>query len=474
MQPRTSRTRPFSTRRASALLDLVLFLMPLSAIAPPSLAQEPKPPAALTEAELTRLVAEMQREVETLRGWKYKYPVKASLYTLEELREFVRADSLRTGDGWGEGDRRDAAMKMIGLLPPDCDPSKVFEEAMTGFVPGIYDHRTKTLGVVKREGTDFASLHVLTIIAHELTHALDDQYFDLEKPLSQNASLDAGFAVGAVVEGSAVTLQERYQHKAKRAGNYDPAELQEARKKEFEQMQTLLQAPPFVRTYFIARFPNGIRFLQRGDMRGFTSPDGPGCVGDAVRAALTDPPRSSEQILHPEKYWQDESRDEPIVVNDQDMEKLLESVGLCVVHKDTIGELLCAILTSPEDEKFNPLVMMTPGGWTTAAATGWGGDRFFLLTAKPLEEDPKQKPDKLAGVWLTMWDTPDDCDEFIDGYEIYRESPSRVLVRLDERGVAFLYGVDGGQRSGVTERLRAAPPRFTRGRKPWSLGSSPH
>lgn len=429
-------------------------------------AQESDLSAELSENKLAKLVAEMQKEVEALRGRKYKHPVKAALYTQEELRTFIQRESA-SEDAEREQASSEASMKMIGLIPPDSNPAKTFEEAMKDFVPGLYDHKTKTLGVVKRQGTDYDSLVVRVMIAHELVHALDDQYYDFEGLMADHATSDASFALGAVVEGSAVTLQERYERKEKRSENYDPARLEEARRVERERMRALFEAPPFVRTMFLARFPCGIRFLQRGDITAFARPDGPKAVEAEVRTALTNPPRSSEQILHPEKYWQDEQQDEPIIVNDEDVERLLLAEGLHVVHKDTIGELYCAVLTSPEDKKFNFMTMMIPGGWTNEAATGWGGDRFFLLATEPVKEEINQASKNLQGVWLTMWDTPEDRDEFVERYEMHRALPSRTLLKLGDLGAVFFFAFEDTRRRTVEGCLQASPPAFTRGGRPW-------
>ena len=77
--------------------------------------------------------------------------------------------------------RNTAAHRLIGLIPPGCDPEKAFTDATSVFVPAIYDHRSGTLGIVKRESElDYDSLSLRVSIVHELTHAMDDQYYDLD------------------------------------------------------------------------------------------------------------------------------------------------------------------------------------------------------------------------------------------------------------------------------------------------------
>ena len=121
-------------------------------------------------------------------------------------------------------------------------------------------------------------------------------------------------------------MQTRYEDKAGRTGKFDVAATKQDTRDEMAQMKTLFESPPYVTT-FLARFPCGVRFLARGKPKTAMSTDSDGGVADAVRMASTNVPRSSEQILHPEKYWHDDKRDEPVVVNDEDVEKLLAAEG---------------------------------------------------------------------------------------------------------------------------------------------------
>jgi hypothetical protein len=436
--------------------------------------QRSDPPCDLTEEALAELSAEMHKEVEALRGWKFKHPVDVGLFTVEEVRAFFKEDEKEESDRWGKSARSDVSMKMIGVMPTDCDVAKMFEKVMMAFVPdGIYDHRKKALRIVKQEGMDPASLSIRVTLAHELTHALDDQHFDLVKLQKVGGGTsDMSHVWGAVIEGSAVTLQERYSMKAKRSNRFDANKEKESRQKEMKQMKDLFEAPPCV-ALFIARFPCGVRFLHRGGPKALfklvAGSDDPGSVADAVRTAASNLPRSSEQILHPEKYWQSEQRDEPVLVNDKEVEKLLAAKGLHIVHRDTMGELLSAVLTSPEDRKVSPMAMGMPGYWTNTAATGWGGDRFFLLAPRPVEENAAEQPESLCGLWFTMWDTPEDRDEFVDAYKKHRFLPSRSILELGRLGAVFFFDFNERSRKSLEESLKTKPLQITCDGKPWSF-----
>jgi len=464
------------TRRT---ITLALSGLAVSVAAAVPTGNEPQTRSELTEKALAKMATEMQKEVEALRGWKFKRPVDVGLYTEEQVRAFLQSDRLDEADGWGEQARRLASKKMIGLVPQDCDPAKMFEDMMMSFVPGgIYDHKAKALRVTKKAGVGRGSLGVRVTLVHELIHALDDQHFDFTRMEEEGgATSDVDHVWGAVFEGSAVVAQERYTAKVKHSNEFDSSEFQKNMKEAMEQMRALSKAPVYVTVWF-ARFPCGVRFLFRGDrmaaMALMTGSHDPGSVSDAVRTVGTNLPRSSEQILHPEKYWQDDQRDEPVVVNDEDVEKMLNADGFRVIDTDTVGELLCAVLTSPEDKKLNPMAMGMPDYWTSAAAAGWGGDRFFLLTSGTDKETITKQPEDLYGAWFTLWDTPADRDEFIAGYEAHRTLSSRTVLKLGTLGAVHLFGFDSAQRDGLEKRLRTAPPKCTRDGKPWCFdGAGP-
>jgi hypothetical protein len=148
-----------------------------------------------------------------------------------------------------------------------------------------------------------------------------------------------------------------------------------------------------------------------------------------IRQAFEHPPRSAEQILHPEKYWDAKAIDEPRAVA-IDSSKL--AAGWKVLGEDTLGELFLALVTTPVDKraKFdakNPLSVLGIQ-YTNKAAEGWGGDRALLL----------EKGDARA-LWLvTVWDTPEDAQEFRDAaaaqFQETSDAKSGFHHRVDRTG----------------------------------------
>jgi hypothetical protein len=332
--------------------------------------------------------------------------------------------------------------------------------------------------MLQRSGTDYGPLFNRVLIAHELTHALDDQHVDLDRMMrARERTEDWGLAVGAVAEGSATSLMTVYMTRLVRSGEYDVAALQEVMKAEAERSKAFFDAPPYFAT-LAATYMCGLHFLLRGESALTAMAGAKDQVGEDFLAAAKDPPRSTEQVLHPDKYWKRSERDEPVVIDDAWAEKLLarEVPGWRVAHKDTVGELLCAVLTNPRGRKLNPQLMANASYWTNTAAKGWGGDRFFLLAPAEAGRDSENsggsengRGESVAprGVWITAWDTAKDADEFVAAYEERNPDPARTMVRIGARMIAFLFGLGAGA-APLAARLGETPPPASRAWNPWA------
>jgi hypothetical protein len=461
-----------SLSRGTLILVLIVPVLVVGRL-PAALAQTPETSrgdvSALTGAELVELAQELQKEVEELRGWKYKRRVKAELYSAEQLRRFVEKKAFEEEYGPDGLPRVQAFLRMVGLIPADCDLRQTIVEVLLNQAGGFYDPQTETFHMLERPDVDYGPLVNRIIIAHELTHALDDQHFDLDRLIkSRERTEDWAFTIGAVFEGSASVLMMRYATRAMQSGQYDGAQLAEVARQEQERSRMFMEAPPYFASlvsmyvggmYFLLAEEGGEALTGLGQMRN---------VGPRVLQAAKDPPVSTEQILHPHKYWDKAQRDHPVVVDDADVERLLRRAGSHIVHRDTVGELLCAVLTTDENRVLNLMLAALPTYWTNEAATGWGGDRFFLLAQGPDRAAARKTLRGLKGVWITLWDTRDDRDEFVEDYELERELPARYVFKLGARGAVFLFGFDGAERAGLQRRFQVRPPAFTRNGRPWT------
>jgi hypothetical protein len=223
-------------------------------------------------------------------------------------------------------------------------------------------------------------------LSHEIVHALQDQHFDLKrfvKPVHDQG--DRQLARSALVEGDATGVMLEFE------GHQDLSTLPDV-SNAMDMMDTMLasgaltgtpmpvlqKAPDYVKRSLMFPYVGGLRFIQYVRKR---------YPWSKVDEIFKHPPESTEQILHPEKYF---NKEHPFWIKASPLAALKPAK---MVHEDTMGELQIK------------LWLKNVAGAKNAAdaAAGWGGDR---LAAYSSGEAP------YAVAWLTQWDTEADANEF--------------------------------------------------------------
>ena len=313
----------------------------------------------------TTPIAVLARRVEALRDLRFRTPPRAQRVTPAEARREGLADLDR---GYPPAARRADAevLVLLGLAPPGLDLRAVSAALFEEGVAGYYDPRSDRLRVVEGAATASPVL-TETTLAHELTHALEDQRFGLEQA-GEGGLDDRALARLALVEGTATDVMARYAQRwlAAGAAGLAGAGLGEAP----------LGIPPFLEARLVFPYLSGLGFvaaLRRtagGDWR-------------LLDTSLRDrPPVSSEQVLHPEAWLRAEPP-RPVPLRTA---RVLGS-GWRRVTAGTWGE------------------------WATqrllhADAAGWGGDRYELWQRPGAAScrAPCRAHDALVLRW--RWDTP--------------------------------------------------------------------
>jgi len=404
---------------------------------------------------LVAVANEVTKEVEALRGWTFKQPVKKELTTVEQMRQYLERQAARSLPG-ARLPITQAFLRTIGLIPQNADLKATWMALLENQVGGFYDTETKTMHLVARPGLPPFVERIM--LAHELTHALDDQYVDLEgftKP-RENGTEDLDLTTEAVVEGSATALMMQYTARSMMAGRMDQKALQQFAQEEAERSKVFLDAPRYF-SAMLGSYICGTQFLARGQMMALILAPDNKAIGEALLAARKDPPQSTEQILHPDRYWDGAKRDQPIVIDDAAAAKWLAQPGRSIVHADTIGEMLIAILTSVRGASLNLQSISTSEAWTNAAASGWGGDRFYLLASGDNADAARTDLKNLKGVWVTAWDTPKDRDEFVAALPNGSLASGAVADAVGDSVAVVYFGIDDAERGTLTTRLREAP-----------------
>ena len=450
-------------RAVSALLLVASagFLSAAPAGQTPAAGSRPPAPNAAT---LERLADEVAREVEQLRGWAFKRPVKKERIPATRARLDIQRMILaaQTPDRRA---RLQAFLRVAGLIPPDCNLLSTSLEMLDQQVAGYYEPEARTLRLVDRPDPMPAFVERM-VLAHELTHALDDQYVDLAGLMKPgNGTEDTDFVAAAIGEGSATSLMLQSMLAAQKSGRFSLADLSAYVAQELSRAQTLEQLPRYFSAMFGA-YVVGAGFLARGDLAALLAMPDNRAIGQALLAARRALPRSSEQVLHAEKYWDPARRDEPVVFDDRAASAWLGKSGRRIVHRDTLGELLTAILTAPSDTARSLTDLQSVAAWTNAGAAGWGGDRFYLLGSR---SDPEalKTTQGLQGVWVTAWDTPKDRDEFLAALEKGSPAPNSLSVPVGRQLAIVFIAFEQAERESLVRRLNLLPLPMTRGGQAW-------
>jgi hypothetical protein len=385
----------------------------LALAAPPA----PAPRKVLTGEEATALTRQISAQVEQLRGLKFKRPVpvkvvddaQARAHFVERLKKF-----------WPEAEARyqQAAHVRLGLLPPDYDLVAGLLDTLEEQAGGFYDPDSDTFFILK----DMPRAAAPLLISHELTHALDDQHYGIDGMLrAAEDDDDRQTAVSAVVEGSGTLVMTRYLMAEMQAGRIQVQDLQEFQESEAGKARKLKAAPPLLQRSLLGSYLLGQGFLLRGRA---LQPGWTGDVADIDRA-FKDPPRSSEQILHPDKYWVEARRDPPRPVSIPDLGGVLGK-GWSVGVAGTLGELTLALMTSPAPLDVTSPAALDASLWTTPAASGWGGDLYHHYV----------NGTRNVTVLSTVWDTEADAGEFekavrVEGRKAWRRGATVVVIAGD-------------------------------------------
>ena len=201
-------------------------------------------PPAPSAATLERLTDEVAREVEQLRGWTFKRPVKQERIPATRARLDIQRMILaaQTPDRRA---RLQAFLRVAGLIPPDCNLLSTSLAMLDQQVAGYYEPEARTLRLVDRPDPMPAFVERM-VLAHELTHALDDQYVDLAGLMKPgNGTEDTDFVAAAIGEGSATSLMLQSMLAAQKSGRFSLADLSAYVAQELSRAQTLEQLPRY-------------------------------------------------------------------------------------------------------------------------------------------------------------------------------------------------------------------------------------
>ena len=361
----------------------------------PKVPRRPTPPT----------IAEVMSQVETVRGLRYERTVNAEAVSPQEIDRRLRG-YFDTYYPRGFYARRSRAWTTIGAISGDVGILEALGRYQQGQVVGYYNSQNEEL--VYTGDAELSRIEQF-ILAHELTHAIDDQHFDLDRLDELAASCDdeAFEAALGVVEGSAqhFATQVIFRFPIQELG-----EIPGGQAEGVPQMIQDLQEYPYT---------DGMAFVDA------LSDDGGNA---AVNNALRRLPTTTEEVLHPERFRKDHPEELDVPDFAPTFGERWRDLDVMIV-----GELWLRTLLDTE----------LPEAESSSAADGWDGGIYRAWT----------DGDEVAVILATAWDTPIEAAGFRDAIARWTRG-RRDLVVLDGDDARVTVGF--GSTDGVMAALGSA------------------
>ncbi|MEO6866073.1 MAG: DUF6782 family putative metallopeptidase [Gemmatimonadaceae bacterium] len=310
------------------------------------------------------LVAQAVPAVEKAVGLRFKTPPKIEVRTRDQVRAYVLkqiTDSANVREIAGQS----AAYKLLGMIPDTLDLSKLMTHLLDEQIVGFYDPETKVLYIVKDSPKESAQV----IVTHELVHALQDQYVNLDSIQKLTNDNDRQSAAQAVFEGEAVYEQIQAMLGPGNLavglpGGWD--RVRQTIRDNESAMPVYASAPMVIQETLIFPYLSGAEFVKNFRDRK------PG------RAPFTDLPASTAQILHPNEFF--EKRVAPTAVS------FAPIAGVTPTYQNDLGEFETRLFLYEQLNNVDD---------AARAASGWNGDRYMTF------DTPHGPAIAWASVWLT-------------------------------------------------------------------------
>jgi hypothetical protein len=406
---------------ALPLLLALILLVPHNAFtAPPGPDKPPPADALLAEADA------IATKLASFRGLAPTAPIKKGVYNREQLRAALL---LKIGQEMSDLDieREGMLYKALGMLPQDTNYKQLLLDLLTEQIAGFYDPDAQELYIMEGMPRDLQR----ATISHEIFHAIQDQHFDLKSlqgPFPATQMADFHVARSALIEGDATVAMIDFSMVESGELPRDGAtsfidlplmapmiaqlsfhslsavdSLATPSSKQPSQMD---RAPLFLRESLTFPYVAGLRFIIAARQRR---------TWVEVDSIYKDAPVSTEQILHPERYFQ---RDMPTIIA-MDPDPALS--GYTRVQDNALGELHLYLFLKEHLRKPHP---QSKGKLINAsrAAEGWDGDRIMLYTA----------PDKAPLlIHMSVWDSEAEASAYLEALDevAARRWPDAVVER---------------------------------------------
>jgi len=390
--------------------------------------QPEEPPTKITPEqaqELFRSVDEILKFASKDTRLPIKNPVKRELAGREQVRKFVETHMHEDKDAQ-RLQRSEASMKKFGLLPQDFDLGKFLLDLLEDQVAGYYDPKTKTVYLLDWVAPEAQR----PVLAHELTHALQDQNFDLDKWLKVSEdeadnpdNLDTGddeaqSARQAVSEGQGMAVMMDYVLEPTGHTLADTPSMGEIFKQNTMDhagdSPIFASAPMYLREMVIFPYTYGLSFLEDLLSRGGSEM--------AFAGAFKNPPRDTREIMVPDSYLGGEH------VDPMRLPKLSDVLKKNYVGYDSgsVGEFDVYIL----------LKQYSGAELADKLSTAWRGGVYYLGRKKDAKEPKPGAPPAMSDLgllYVSDWATPEDAGYFAKVYGLWLPKKYKTVTPVAEQ-----------------------------------------
>ena len=344
------------------------------------------PAAAQTDARAKELCAQIQgiaQDLTKISGMPLKHPVPCDFITKDKINKFLN-DRVKEVAKPEEIRAEELTLKKFGLVPNDFDLAKNTVDLLTEQAAAFYDYDKKKLFITDSTPSDTRE----PVLAHELAHAIADQNYNLAKFIRQGRKSDDGSTARlAVMEGQATWLMSEFlARKVGQSLKDSPtllAMMSSVNDGGSGQYPVFDNSPLYLRLSLVFPYTKGMLFQN--------------AVYDkdsqyAFAEVFLKPPVSTQQIMHPEKYFSGVKPTEPDLPDPHLPKGYKSLVG------GTLGELEHSIML----EQFS--------GKETAekVAPHWRGSTFALVENKKLG--------RVVLLYAVEWDSEDAARDYMAAY----------------------------------------------------------
>lgn len=331
--------------------------------------------------------AKVEANVIDLRNLAPLEPVEPTLLSQTELRQRLTSNYFYTEE---EANRDALVLYAFDFVTRDYDLYSLSRRFLGENIAGFYDPESKEFVVVS--GDDETNALEQWTYAHEFMHALQDQHFQLGLITDATAGFEGDMALRALAEGEAELVQDFYLD----WGYFSDSDLIEMFNESNKLYDFAFVSDP---GYFPHALTNAFIFPYTTG-RDFAAALFARNGWEGLNAAWENLPQSTEQIIHPDRYF---AGDTPQIVTLPPLTDTL-GTGWTLAEEAVLGEFYLR----------EYLVQQLGGADVDTAVTGWGGDRYAVYW--------HEASDDLVLILQTAWDTQNDADQFTAAYRRYTDA----------------------------------------------------